>query len=107
MFLNLHQLQNVAMVHGHVVIFGLHNHSHTDFHFKVNGYTLRGSYSAIIIVSASIINKSQLLKKRICSSWSKFFPSRLDSILKGFIIQTANRISQKLLPLVKDGGKKM
>ena len=45
---------------------------------KVNGYTFRGSNSAIFIF-ASHAKKTQLLWKRTCSSRSKFFPLRVDS----------------------------
>ena len=50
--------------------------------FKVNGYTIRGSNSVILIV-VSHINWDHLLKERICSSGSKFFPKRVDPILGG------------------------
>ena len=41
-----------------------------------------GSNSAIIIF-ASLLNRDQLLRERICSWWSKFFPLRVDPIFKG------------------------
>ena len=46
-----------------------------------NGYTFRGSNSDILIV-ASLPGGAQLLKQRICSSRSKFFPLRVESILE-------------------------
>ena len=48
---------------------------------NMNGYTFRGSNSVIFIV-ASHINWGHLLKERICSHWSKFFPLRVDPILE-------------------------
>ena len=36
-----------------------------------------------ILIFTSILNGSQLLKERICSSRSRFFRLRVDSILKG------------------------
>ena len=50
---------------------------------KVNGYTFRGSSSAGFLF-AFFFNRGQLLKERICSSRSKFFPLRVDLLLKGF-----------------------
>ena len=52
------------------------------FVFKMNGYIFRGSNSAIFIF-ASFLNGGQLLKERICSYRSKFFPLRVDTILEG------------------------
>ena len=48
---------------------------------KVNGSAFRGSNSAIFIL-ASIFNVGQLIKERICSTRSKFFPLRVDLIFK-------------------------
>ena len=45
-----------------------------------NLYTLRGSNYTIFIF-ASLLNKGQLLKERICSKGSKFFPLKVDLIL--------------------------
>ena len=52
---------------------------------ELNGYTFRGSNSAIFIF-ASILNGSQLLKERICSTWSKFFLLKVDPLWKAFFI---------------------
>ena len=49
---------------------------------KVNEYTFRGNNSFIFIFATHLI-RGQLLKKRICSPRSKFFPLRVDPILKG------------------------
>ena len=46
----------------------------------VNGYTFRGSNSVSLVV-ASHTNWGHLIKERICSHWSKFFPLRVDPIL--------------------------
>ena len=43
------------------------------YYFKVNGYTIKGSNSAISIF-AVLPNEGQLLQERICSQRSKFFP---------------------------------
>ena len=48
---------------------------------KVDGYTYRGGSAAI--TSCCILNKGQLLMESICSSWSRFFPLRVDTILEG------------------------
>ena len=50
---------------------------------KVNGYTFRGSNSFILFFFASHLFRGQHLKERICSPRSKFFPLRVDPILKG------------------------
>ena len=47
---------------------------------KMDGYTFRGS-NYVIFIFASHLIRDQLLKKRICSHGSKFFPLRVDSIL--------------------------
>ena len=49
--------------------------------FKVNGYTTMGCNSVIIILG-SFLNRVQLLRERICSHRSKFFPLRVDAILE-------------------------
>ena len=48
----------------------------------VNGNTFRGSNSALFILS-SLYFRDQLFKKRICSSWRKFFLLKVDPILVG------------------------
>ena len=48
---------------------------------EVNGYTFRGSNS-VIFIFASHMNWGHLIKERICSRWSKFFPLRVDPILE-------------------------
>ena len=48
---------------------------------KVNGYTFRGSNSAIFILTF-FLNGGLLLKEKICSYRSKFFPLRVDPIFK-------------------------
>ena len=40
---------------------------------------------AILSFLASLHNKDQLLKERICSCRSKFFPSRVDPISKSYL----------------------
>ena len=42
----------------------------------------KGSNS-VILIFASPFNVVKLLMKRICSSWSKFFPIRVDPISEG------------------------
>ena len=54
---------------------------------KFNCFTFKISDLALI---ASLLNECQLLKKRICSSWSKFFSLREDSVLlKAFLPREA------------------
>ena len=36
-------------------------------------------------ISAMLLNRGQLLKERICSYRSKFFPVRVDPILKSYL----------------------
>ena len=49
---------------------------------KVIGYTYNGGNSTILLL-ASLLDGGQLLKERICSCWSKFFPVRVDPVLEG------------------------
>ena len=51
---------------------------------KVNEYTYRGSNFTIF---ASPFNMVLLLKERICSNRSKFFPLRVDPMSKSYLIQ--------------------
>ena len=51
----------------------VHAFEHGNMKLKVNGYTFRGSNSVSFII-ASHINWGHLIKERICSHWSKFFP---------------------------------
>ena len=44
----------------------------------------------------------QLLKKRICSSWSKFFPIRVDLFWEGFDIKQED---MKVVSIEKNGRK--
>ena len=44
----------------------------------VNGYIFRGSNS-VILIFASVLNKSELLKERICSHVSTLLPLRVNS----------------------------
>ena len=46
------------------------------------GYTFKGSNSASFIFASHLI-RGHLLKRTVCSSRSKFFPLRVDPILKG------------------------
>ena len=47
----------------------------------INGYTFRGTELSNFII-ASLFHADQLLKERICSQRSKFFPLRVDPFLK-------------------------
>ena len=51
---------------------------------KLNGYTLRGSDFAVFIFAPppSFLQRGQLIKKRICSYWSKFFSLGVDPFWK-------------------------
>ena len=62
----------------------------------MNGYPFRGNYSAIIIF-ASFVNGGQLLKERICSQRSKFFPLRVDQLLELCSIGKQTELHEKLL----------
>ena len=61
---------------------------------KINGYSSKGSDSAIFMF-ASLYSRCQLLKGRICFSRSKFFPLRFDFNLER-LYSAVNRKSQKL-----------
>ena len=58
--------------------------SYFVINIKVNGYTL-GEATLYFFIYASHLIRGQLLKKRICSFRSKFFPLRVDPILKGLL----------------------
>ena len=63
----------------------------------MNGCNFRGNYSAIIIF-ASFVNGGQLLKERICSHRSKFFPLRVDQLLELCSVGKQTEIHEKLFP---------
>ena len=48
-----------------------------------------------IFIFASLLNGDQLLKERICSSRSTFFPLREDPIWEGLVLSGLKRKSQK------------
>ena len=50
---------------------------------KVHGYFPISGEATLIFIFASHLISGQLLKKRICSPRSKFFPLREDPILTG------------------------
>ena len=50
--------------------------------------TVSGGSNSVIFIFPFLLNRGQLLKERICSSRSKFFPLRVDLILEGHIKQT-------------------
>ena len=54
------------------------------------------SEEANLLVYASLLNRAQLLNERICSFRSKFFPLRVDPILKSYLIQ---RSKQKFMSI--------
>ena len=58
------------------------NVSFSICHNNLKEANFRESNSVIFI--ASLLYGSQLLKERICSSGSKFFPLRVDPLRKGF-----------------------
>ena len=63
----------------------------------VNGYTFRGSNSVIFIVASHDINQGHLIKERIISHCSNFFPLRADPISGRFHTvskQTGSHIKQ-------------
>ena len=66
---------------------------------KKNGNSFRGSNSAIFFF-ASLFSGAQLLRKRICSNRSKFFPSRVDPILEGlYYVGRQSGSHNRLFPL--------
>ena len=68
---------------------------------RFNGNTYKTSNFAFIV---SLLNECQLLKKRICFSWSKFFPLREDPISKkAFLSRKVMKKTQNLFPFVKMG----
>ena len=77
-------------------------------HLRLNGYTFRGSKSVIFIFTYYLI-RVPLVKRKICSHGSEFFPLRVDSIL-GRLRSPGNakKKSRKLSPfenmVEKDGG---
>ena len=70
---------------------------------KVNGYTFRGNNSHFIV--ASRISWSSLIKERICSHQSKFFPLGVDPFEEDFILQVSKQEVTKLLSFCKPDGK--
>ena len=73
---------------------------------KVNGYTFRGSNS-VIFIFVYHFSRSQLLKKWICSHWSKFFPLRVDPISGGLHPSGKQTGSDKNCLSLKKWQKKM
>ena len=67
---------------------------------KVNGYTVRGSNS-VSFSFACLGNGGQLLKERICSLRSKFFPLLVDHLLEGFVNQESKPEVAKLVSCIK------
>ena len=62
---------------------------------------LSGKPTLVNFSFASLLNKGQLIKVRICSPGSKFFSLRVDPIFER--LETGNHI--KMLPLVKMAAK--
>ena len=78
---------------------------------KVDGLTFRGSNS-VIFVFASLLKKGLLFKERICSSLSKFFPFRVNSILGGLcqlrkLTQEVTKVVSRSKTVDKHGGVPM
>ena len=55
--------------------------------------------SCLFLFFASHLIRGWLLKKRICSHRSKFFPLRVDPFLKNFILQRSKQEVMKVVPL--------
>ena len=68
--------------------------------FKVTGYTFRESNS-VIFIFASLLNRGLLLKIRICSCRSKFFPLRVDLFSEGFFRSGKQRGTHSCFPWIK------
>ena len=58
--------------------------------------TLSGEATVIFIV-ASNINGGHLIKKRICSNRSKFFPLREDPFLRRLCLKVSNQVVTKIV----------
>ena len=70
--------------------------------FKVTGYTFRGSNSVIFIfASLKLLNRGVLLKKRICSCRSKFFPLRVDPFSEVLFRSGKQRRTHSCCPWIK------
>ena len=54
---------------------------------------------------ASLLNKGQFLKVRVCSSRSKFFPFRADPFKKNFSVQDSKGEVTNFVVLCKNGGR--
>ena len=67
---------------------------------KMNGYTSRGSSSAITTFS-SLFSEGQLIKERICSSRSKVFLLRVDPFVEELHLGKQTGSLKKLSPFVK------
>ena len=65
----------------------------------MNWYTFRGNNSVISFLP--VPSRGQLLQERICYSWSKFLPLRVDLFKKGLCIQRRKQEVTKLFPFVK------
>ena len=63
-------------------ILSFKSRSHFERVALSNGYTFRGTNSFIFILVSYLI-RGRVLKERICPTWSKFSPLRVDPILKG------------------------
>ena len=77
---------------------------------KVNRYTVKGSNYVIFSIFASLNNGSQLFKERIWSSRSRFFLSRVGTILEGLLLkgkQPATFVITKAVSLCKKRQKNM
>ena len=55
----------------------------------------------VIYIFASLLKSGLLSKDCICSSWSKFFPLRVNPNLEAMSAKEVNRKSLKLFPFVK------
>ena len=87
---------------------------HADFKVKCLTFGLytpvsdSGPLGPLVFIFASHLIRGQLLKKRICSPWSKLFPLRVDPILKGLHFPGKQTELKKLSPFLnmaeKDGG---
>ena len=73
-------------------------------HLKKTDTLSRGTPSASLNF-ASLLNRGHLLKKRICSPRSKFFPLRVDPTLKGCTVQESKQEVIKVVSLCKNDRK--
>ena len=67
--------------------------------------TLSGETTLLFYIFASIFKRGQLIKERLCSLKSKFFPLLVDPIFGAFVIQEKQTKSKKKIFLLRKNGR--